>query len=96
MGTTQGSGGTMSTTFVEGEPESKPIRYATGQTLRREYLLNKRQEYISTQDPDYIFTDREKERFYPDWKLQAEKAYPDEGDYIINTETGVATYQGEL
>lgn len=91
-------GGDQKGTFIVNEDPGNGLRYATGTTLRREYVFKQRQNYLLDQDSDYIWgTDRDDEgERIPAWQLEAEKLYPDEGDYTVVVETGVATYLGEM
>ena len=86
----------IQTSFIDTIDEGNGIRYATGKTLRREYKYKQRASFIFDEGPGFIWTDRESKAYYPIWEAEAEKLYPDEGDYMVNTTTGVATFQGQL
>ena len=79
---------TQKASFITTEPNPSDGRYASGKTLRREYIYQQRDEYI--REFGEVPTEEQMELFAVD----ARKLYISEGDYkVVGNE---ATYLGQF
>lgn len=88
-------GSTQNTTFITNEEVGSGNVFISGKTLRRNYVYKERATYIGSLDPEDVFDEKREAGRIESWKAESERMYPDEGDYLVNIETGVATFIGE-